>query len=74
MALDQLATFTLLLAGVFVPVGGLLLAHFALRAYERSTAALYPGPNGEAAAVGAWSLAGMTAWGAGGAHVLRGAT
>ena len=29
--LDQMANFTLILAGLFVPVGGLLLAHFVIR-------------------------------------------
>jgi purine-cytosine permease-like protein len=34
--LDQMANFTVLLAGVFVPVGGVLLAHYALGAYMPS--------------------------------------
>ena len=63
--LDQLATFTLVLAGAFVPVGGLLLAHYTLRAAPEDVTALYPGAAGEPARVGAWSAAGLTAWAAG---------
>jgi len=63
--LDQLANFTLVLAGVFVPVGGILVAHFIVRAGPQPVEALYPGPAGEPPAVGAWSSAGMTAWIAG---------
>ena len=60
--LDQMANFTLVLAGVFVPVGGLLVAHFVIRPVKTVVERLYPGRNGEPAAVGAWSIAGMTAW------------
>ena len=60
--LDQMANFTLILAGVFVPVGGVLVAHFLIHPAKDVVARLYPGPNGEPAAVGGWSMAGMTAW------------
>lgn len=60
--LDQMANFTLVLAGVFVPVGGLLVAHFVIRPAKDVVARLYPGAHGEPAAVGAWSTAGITAW------------
>jgi purine-cytosine permease-like protein len=60
--LDQMANFTLILAGVFVPVGGLLVAHFVIRPVEDVVERLYPGRHGEPAAVGAWSAAGMAAW------------
>jgi cytosine permease len=65
--LDQMANFTLLLAGLFVPVGGLLLAHFVLSPSNDAVERLYPGPNREPAAVGAWSTAGLMAWGVGAA-------
>ena len=60
--LDQMANFTLVLAGVFVPIGGLLVAHFVIRPARDIVERLYPGRNGEPAAVGGWSMAGMTAW------------
>ncbi|MBS1817023.1 MAG: cytosine permease [Acidobacteria bacterium] len=60
--LDQMATFTLLLAGLFVPVGGLLLAHFVIGRHGDEPADLYRGPDGTPPGVGAWSLAGMLAW------------
>jgi len=60
--LDQMANFTLVLAGLFVPVGGILLAHFVLRRVNDSVDALYPGPGGAPAPIGSWSLAGMSAW------------
>jgi purine-cytosine permease-like protein len=63
--LDQMANFTLLLAGVFVPVGGVLLAHFVFRRRSDSASALYFGPDGEPPSVGLWSAAGMSAWVAG---------
>lgn len=65
--LDQMANFTLILAGLFVPVGGLLLAHFVIRRSADSVDALYVGPAGEPPAVGNWSRAGMSAWIAGAA-------
>jgi len=60
--LDQMANFTLVLAGLFVPVGGILLAHFVLRRVNDSVDALYQGPGGAPAPIGSWSLAGMSAW------------
>ncbi len=63
--LDQMANFTLLLAGLFVPVGGLLLAHFVVGTHTRPVAELYQGPNGEPPTVGHWSTAGLAAWVAG---------
>ena len=63
--LDQMANFTLLLAGVFVPVGGLLLAHFVFADRVVDVDALYPGPAGEPPRVGLWSKAGLAAWAAG---------
>ena len=60
--LDQMANFTLILAGLFVPVGGLLVAHFGLRRWNQSVDALYVGPAGEPPSVGSWSVAGMSAW------------
>jgi cytosine permease len=63
--LDQLATFTLVLAGLFVPIGGLLLAHFLLARDSTDPGDLYAGASGQLPAIGMWSVAGMTAWGAG---------
>jgi cytosine permease len=63
--LDQLATFTLLLAGAFVPVGGLLLAHYAVHTADGQVTDLYPGAGGAPARVGLWSVPGLTAWAAG---------
>ena len=63
--LDQMANFTIVLAGLFVPVGGLLVAHFLLRRSTQSVDALYVGSAGEAPRVGYWSGAGMSAWIAG---------
>jgi NCS1 family nucleobase:cation symporter-1 len=63
--LDQMANFTIVLAGLFVPVGGLLVAHFGLRRLSQPAEALYVGPAGEAPLVGYWSVAGMSAWIAG---------
>ena len=63
--LDQLANFTLILAGLFVPVGGLLLAHFMLGSHTGHVDALYLGKDGGAPGVGWWSTAGLLAWAAG---------
>ena len=63
--LDQMANFTIILAGLFVPVGGLLVAHFGLRRWNQSVDALYVGAAGEPPRVGLWSTAGMSAWIAG---------
>jgi nucleobase:cation symporter-1, NCS1 family len=63
--LDQMANFTIVLAGLFVPVGGLLLAHFAVGSGDASTADLYPGVHGEPPRIGAWLKPGLAAWVAG---------
>ena len=63
--LDQMANFTLLLAGAFVPVGGLLLAHFVVGGRTPQAADLYVGEDGRPPRSGLWSLPGLTAWGAG---------
>ncbi|MEQ1909580.1 MAG: cytosine permease [Vicinamibacterales bacterium] len=63
--LDQMANFTIVLAGLFVPVGGLLVAHFGLRRWSQPVETLYVGAHGEPPRVGLWSTAGMSAWIAG---------
>jgi purine-cytosine permease-like protein len=63
--LDRLGGFTVALAGLFVPIGGLLIAHFLLLGRKEAAASLYPATPGAAPAVGNWSAAGMTAWLAG---------
>jgi len=64
--LDSFATFTLLLAGLLVPIGGILLArYFVLRADVR-IADLYDA-RGPYAAWRGWSIAGTSAWIAGAA-------
>lgn len=63
--LEQMATFTLVLAGLFVPVGGLLIAHFVVGRHTAPSAALYPPADGIPPLVGRWSSAGLTAWVAG---------
>ncbi len=63
--LDRLATFTLVLAGVFVPIGGLLLAHFLFRRAGDHPDALYFGRDGTPPPVGLWSMPGLVAWLAG---------
>ena len=60
--LDRLGGFTVALAGIFVPIGGLLIAHFLLLKRKDTAASLYPASPGAAPAVGYWSVAGMTAW------------
>ena len=65
--LDQMANFTLLLAGLFVPIGGVLVAHFVVGRYETPVATLYYGPHGESPRAGLWSPAGLAAWAAGAA-------
>ncbi|TAK17595.1 MAG: hypothetical protein EPO35_02725 [Acidobacteria bacterium] len=60
--LNQLGAFTVGLAGLLVPIGGLLIAHFLLLRRRDSAAALYPATPGVAPAVGNWKLAGMAAW------------
>lgn len=63
--LDQLASFTLVLAGLFVPIGGLLIARFLLARGAVQVDALYFGRQGALPEIGMWSGAGMTAWVAG---------
>jgi purine-cytosine permease-like protein len=65
--LDRLGGFTVALAGLFVPIGGLLIAHFVFLGRKDAPAALYPAAPGVTPAVGNWSVAGMTAWIAGAA-------
>lgn len=60
--LDQMASFTLVLAGTFVPVGGILLAHFVVRFQPEPVARLYPDASGRPPAVGRWSPIGVAAW------------
>jgi purine-cytosine permease-like protein len=60
--LDQMANFTLLLAGAFVPVGGLLLAHFVFSRPTEAPEALYFDATGRPPLVGLWSFAGLSAW------------
>jgi purine-cytosine permease-like protein len=60
--LDRLGFFTAALAGLFVPIGGLLIAHFLLLKRRETAASLYPASPGAAPAVGHWSIAGMAAW------------
>jgi purine-cytosine permease-like protein len=62
--LDGFATFTLTLAGLLVPIGGILFArYFVLRADVR-VQDLYD-PNGPYGASRGWSIAGTAAWIAG---------
>lgn len=63
--LDQLAGFTLLLAGLFVPVGGLLLGHFVAGPSTDTPDCLYAQPGDPASGPVRWSGAGMIAWGVG---------
>lgn len=65
--LKELGDFTVLLAGLFVPIGGLLVAHFLLLRRKDPPASLYRAVPGATPAVGNWSLAGLTAWIAGAA-------
>lgn len=65
--LKGLGDFTFALAGLFVPIGGLLIAHFLLLKRKENAEDLYPASPGATPAVGNWSLAGMAAWIAGAA-------
>jgi len=67
LLIDQFAGFITILAGIFVPIGGLLIAHFLILKRSHDAADLYPGADGTAPRVGLWSAAGMTAWIAGAA-------
>jgi len=62
--LDRFAAFTLVLAGLLVPIGGVLLAHYVLLRRPVRVSDLYDGAGPYAHASG-WSLAGMSAWMAG---------
>jgi purine-cytosine permease-like protein len=63
--LDQLANFTLILAGLFVPIGGLLIGHFLVVGDDGDVTRLYFAPEGQPPRTGIWCTAGMTAWLAG---------
>ena len=62
LLIDQFAGFITVLAGIFVPIGGLLIAHFLILKRTHTAADLYKGVDGAAPVVGLWSSAGMTAW------------
>ena len=62
LLIDQFANFIGILAGIFVPIGAILIAHFVLLRRTHQAADLYPGTDGSSPAVGLWSAAGMTAW------------
>jgi purine-cytosine permease-like protein len=64
--LDRFAAFTLVLAGLLVPIGGVLLAHYVVLRRPVHVPDLYD-PNGPYAAMGGWSVAGAVAWIAGAA-------
>jgi NCS1 family nucleobase:cation symporter-1 len=64
--LDRFASFTLVLAGLLVPIGGVLLAHYLVLQRPVHVPDLYD-VSGPYARRGGWSLAGATAWGAGAA-------
>jgi NCS1 family nucleobase:cation symporter-1 len=62
--IEHFAGLTLLLAGVFVPIGGILLAHYFVLARAVHVPALYD-PHGPLAAQRGWSIPGTIAWVAG---------
>lgn len=62
---DQFVDIIVLLTGIFVPVGGLLVAHFLLLKRTHQPGDLYPSIDGRPPRVGMWSSAGICAWGAG---------
>jgi nucleobase:cation symporter-1, NCS1 family len=59
--LDSFATFTLLLAGLLVPIGGILLARYFVLRGEVRVEDLYD-PRGPYAVRRGWSIAGTAAW------------
>lgn len=59
---DQFVNGVSLLAASFLPIGGILVAHFLILRRVPDAAALYPGDRGQPAAIGPWSRAGMMAW------------
>ncbi|MGQ0734458.1 MAG: cytosine permease [Acidobacteriota bacterium] len=63
--IDQFASFVLLLGGVFVPIGGILLAHYFVLKTDVHVPDLYDA-NGPYARRRGWSLAGTLAWVSGG--------
>lgn len=62
---DQFVDVISLLTGIFVPIGGLLVAHFLLLKRPVAAADLYPSAQGRPPAIGMWSTAGISAWIAG---------
>jgi len=64
--LNQFASVTLLVAGVLVPIGGILIAHYFLLGRHVRVDDLYD-PAGPYARRGGWSIAGTVAWVAGAA-------
>jgi NCS1 family nucleobase:cation symporter-1 len=62
--IEQFASMTLLLAGLLVPIGGILLARYFVMRREVRVPDLYD-PQGPYAARGGWSIAGTAAWIAG---------
>ncbi len=59
--IEQFAGFTLLLAGAFVPIGGILLAHFFVLRRPVQVPDLYRA-DGPYRAHGGWSVPGTLAW------------
>jgi purine-cytosine permease-like protein len=64
--LDQFASFTLVLAGTLVPIGGILLAHYFVLGRPVNVADLYD-PAGPYATHRGWSIPGISAWAVGAA-------
>jgi NCS1 family nucleobase:cation symporter-1 len=64
--LDSFAAFTLLLAGLLVPIGGILLARYFVMRADVRVDDLYD-PQGPFSARRGWSIAGTAAWVAGAA-------
>jgi purine-cytosine permease-like protein len=62
--IEQFAGLTLLLAGAFVPIGGILLAHYFALRLPVHVPDLYD-PSGPYAARRGWSIAGTAAWAVG---------
>lgn len=67
---DQFVDGVALLAGVFVPIGGILVAHFMILKARPSPESLYPHPATGVLRVARWATPGMTAWCAGAAAFL----
>jgi NCS1 family nucleobase:cation symporter-1 len=62
--IDRFAGLTLLLAGLFVPIGGILLAHYFVLARAVHVPELYD-PHGALAQRRGWSVPGTIAWSCG---------